>query len=215
MDFFEILDQVIDLLRRRGRVTYRALQLQFRLDDTSLAVLKEELIKAQRVAADENHEVLVWVGGVGSLPAPALHPAEPEQRPGTADNRAAHVASPSAESRPPDAERRQLTVLFCDLVDSTVLASQLDPEEWREVVRAYQSTCAAVIQRYDGHIAQYLGDGLLVYMVEAIRQLNTRLAQERGVQLAVRLGTHTGPVTLRSVQSRRWPSRCWMGRSRW
>jgi predicted ATPase/class 3 adenylate cyclase len=219
MDFFEILDQVIDLLRRRGRVTYRALQLQFRLDDTSLAVLKEELIKAQRVAADENQEVLVWVGGVGSSPAPTLHPAEPEQRPGTADDRAAHVASPSAESRPSEAERRQLTVLFCDLVDSTVLASQLDPEEWREVVRAYQEACAKVIQRYEGHIAQYLGDGLLVYfgypraheddaqravraglgMVEAVGQLNTRLAQELGVQLAVRVGIHTGLVVVGEI----------------
>ena len=104
----------------------------------------------------------------------------------------------------PEAERRQLTVLFCDLVDSTVLASQLDPEEWREVVRAYQETCAKVIARFEGHIAQYLGDGLLVYfgwpqaheddaqravraglgMVEAIGQLNARLAQERGVQLS-------------------------------
>jgi class 3 adenylate cyclase len=219
MDFFEILDQVIDLLRRRGRVTYRALQLQFRLDDTSLAVLKEELIKAQRVAEDENHEVLVWVGGVGSSPAPALHPSEPEPRPGTADDRAAHVASPLVEPRAPEAERRQLTVLFCDLVDSTMLASQLDPEEWREVVRAYQHTCAAVIQRYDGHIAQYLGDGLLVYfgypqaheddaqravraglgMVEAIGQLNTRLTRERGVSLAVRLGIHTGQVVVGEI----------------
>jgi class 3 adenylate cyclase len=105
-------------------------------------------------------------------------------------------------------------VLFCDLVDSTMLASQLDPEEWREVVRAYQDTCAKVIARFEGHIAQYLGDGLLVYfgyprayeddaqravrtglgMVEAMRQLNARLGQERGVHLAVRLGCHTGPV---------------------
>ena len=61
------------------------------------------------------------------------------------------------------AERRQLTVMFCDLVDSTALSAQLDPEELREVVRAYQETCAAVIQRYEGYIAQYLGDGLLVY----------------------------------------------------
>jgi hypothetical protein len=78
MDFFEILDQVIDLLRRRGWVTYRALQLQFRLDDNSLAVLKEELIKAQRVAADENDEVLVWVGRVGSTPAPCILRASAE-----------------------------------------------------------------------------------------------------------------------------------------
>src|SRR5262245_18780335 len=61
------------------------------------------------------------------------------------------------------AERRQLTVMFCDLVGSTTLSEQLDPEELREVVQAYQETCAGVIQQYDGHIAQYLGDGLLVY----------------------------------------------------
>jgi class 3 adenylate cyclase len=54
-------------------------------------------------------------------------------------------------------------VLFCDLVDSTLLAEQLDPEELREVVRAYHTTCAAVIARFDGYIARYMGDGLLVY----------------------------------------------------
>jgi class 3 adenylate cyclase len=55
----------------------------------------------------------------------------------------------------------KLTVLFCDLVDSTRLASQLDPEGYRMVVQAYQQTCVTVIQPFDGHIAQYLGDGLL------------------------------------------------------
>jgi class 3 adenylate cyclase len=128
----------------------------------------------------------------------------------------AHMAPTSAAHQAPEAERRQLTVLFCDLVDSTVLASQLDPEEWREVVRAYQATCAKVIARFEGHIAQYLGDGLLVYfgyplaheddaqravraglgMIEALGQLNTRLAQERGMRLAVRLGIHTGLVVV-------------------
>ena len=72
-------------------------------------------------------------------------------------------APPPAAAAPSEAERRQLTVLFCDLVDSTVLATKRDPEELREVVRAYQDTCAKVIARYEGHIAQYLGDGLLVY----------------------------------------------------
>ena len=110
-------------------------------------------------------------------------------------------------------------MLFCDLVDSTALASQLDPEDLREVVRAYQDTCAKVIARFEGHIAQYLGDGLLVYfgyplaheddaqravraglgIVEALGQLNTRLTQERGVQLAVRLGIHTGLVVVGEV----------------
>ena len=110
-------------------------------------------------------------------------------------------------------------MLFCDLVDSTVLAGQLDPEDLREVVRAYQDTCAKVIARFEGHIAQYLGDGLLVYfgyplaheddaqravraglgIVEALGQLNTRLGQERGVHLAVRLGIHTGLVVVGDV----------------
>jgi class 3 adenylate cyclase len=58
----------------------------------------------------------------------------------TPQAQAAQVRAPSGELQAPDAERRQLTVLFCDLVDSTVLASQLDPEAWREVVRAYQET---------------------------------------------------------------------------
>src|SRR5438067_10269398 len=61
------------------------------------------------------------------------------------------------------AERRQVTVLFCDLVGSTSLAERLDPEDLREIVRAYQSVCSDVVARYDGHIAQYLGDGVLVY----------------------------------------------------
>jgi class 3 adenylate cyclase len=72
-------------------------------------------------------------------------------------------------------------VLFCDLVDSAALASRLDPEEWREVVRAYQDTCAKVIARYEGHIAQYLGDGLLVYF-------GYPLAHEDDAQRAVRAG---------------------------
>ena len=53
--------------------------------------------------------------------------------------------------------------MFCDLVGSTALSAQLDPEELREVLRGYQDICTEVIQRYDGHIAQHLGDGLLVY----------------------------------------------------
>ena len=124
---------------------------------------------------------------------------------------------PAAPVRPaPEAERRQLTVLFCDLVGSTQLSGQLDPEDLRAVVRAYQEAAAEVIQPYEGHIAQYLGDGLLVYfgypaaheddarravhtglgIVQAITTLNTRLAAQYGVELAVRLGIHTGPVVV-------------------
>ena len=101
--------------------------------------------------------MLVWTGSTGVTPAPSL--TAPQAVPQTAQP----LQEASNESQPSNAERRQLTVLFCDLVDSTILSGQLDPEDLREVVRAYQDTCAKVIARFEGHIAQYLGDGLLVY----------------------------------------------------
>ena len=161
-----------------------------------------------------------FCGGCGTpLAGPASQPPQTAQHPAQSAVQRHQEAPPPVARGTPEAERRQLTVLFCDLVDSTVLASQLDPEELREVVRAYQDTCAKVIARFEGHIAQYLGDGLLVYfgyplaheddaqravraglgMIEALGQLNTRLAQERGVQLAVRLGIHTGLVVVGEV----------------
>jgi class 3 adenylate cyclase/predicted ATPase len=213
MDFYVMVEQVLTLLRSRGRVPYRALKLQLHLDDETIEALKDELIYAQQVAVDEAGRVLVWKGGDGDTSPPAPSPSGPPSRQAELP---ANVTLRPTDTRVPDAERRQLTVLFCDLVDSTVLASQLDPEEWREVVRAYQQTCAKVIARYEGHIAQYLGDGLLVYfgypqaheddaqravraglgIVEAMAQLNTRLGHERGVRLAVRLGIHTGLVVV-------------------
>ncbi len=122
----------------------------------------------------------------------------------------------------PQAERRQLTVMFCDLADSTKLSQALDPEDLREVIRAYQQTSAEVIHRFDGYTAQHLGDGLLIYfgwpraheddaqralhaglgIVEAVTtNLNPRLEAEKGVQLRVRLGIHTGPVVVGQMGS--------------
>src|SRR6516162_7211574 len=139
------------------------------------------------------------------MPLPATPDVSPAQ--GT--------AAPVVPSMP-DAERRQLTVMFCDLVESTKLASHLDPEDWRDIVRAYQQVCTDVIQRYDGHIAQLLGDGLLIYfgypvaheddaqravrtglgILAAMGDLTQRLEQEKGITLALRLGIHTGLVVV-------------------
>ena len=62
-----------------------------------------------------------------------------------------------------DAERRQLTVMFCDLVGSTALSAGMDPEDLRDVITSYQNRCSAAIRHYDGFVAKYMGDGILVY----------------------------------------------------
>ena len=113
-----------------------------------------------------------------------------------------------------EAERRQLTVMFCDLAGSTELSERLDPEDLRDILRAYQQTCADVIARYDGHIAKYIGDGLLVYfgypraheddaaravragleIVTEVTGLSDRLTVTPQVDLQVHLGIHTGLV---------------------
>ncbi len=110
-------------------------------------------------------------------------------------------------------ERRQITVLFCDLVNSTGMSELLDPEDWRDVLRTYQMTCAEIVRGLGGHVAQYLGDGLLVYfgyplahedsprravkaglsMVRAMAGLDARLA------LHIRVGIHTGRVVIGEV----------------
>jgi class 3 adenylate cyclase len=198
MTFEELLNQARAMLQRQGRVSYRALKRQFNLDDAAFEDLKEALLYSYPEVMDDAGHGLIWPRDADATPA---------------------LAAPSAQLSPPAAERRQLTVLFCDLVDSTTLARQLDPEDYRELVRAYQATCASVIQRFDGYIAQYLGDGLLVYfgypqaheddalravragleLLDAMAPLQERLAADKGLRLAVRLGIHTGLVVVGAI----------------
>src|SRR5262249_4166246 len=154
---------------------------------------------------------LVWTGDTTNGQAGAPQPAQPTPQPAI-QAPSPPDARPSAAPRTLEAERRQLTVMFCDLVESTQLSGQLDPEVYREVVRAYQRVCSEVITRFDGHTAQLLGDGLLVYfgyphaheddahravrtglgILSAMEDLHLRLQREKGIQLAIRVGIHTG-----------------------
>ena len=199
MTFDEILDQVTELLRRERRSSYRALKIRFQLNDEYVDALKDELIAAKRLAKDEDGKVLVWIGQ-GKWRDDELEDQGPESG----------VQHPSGE-------RRQLTVMFCDLVGSTALSTQLDPEELREVVRGYQRTCAAIIKQHDGYIAQYLGDGLLIYFGYPVAQEEAaRRAVQAGLKiitafrekkpeaplrspLRVRIGIHTGLVVIGEI----------------
>ena len=206
MKFSETIDQASALLQRKGRMSYLALQVEFDLSDTQLEALKEELIEAQETAIDKNGRVLVSTGGE-TLTEAASHSADV-----STSELSARYPSAQPEREAAKGERRQLTVMFCDLVGSTALSEQLDPEELQTVVRTYQEVSAQVIERYEGYIAQYLGDGLLVYfgypsaheddatravrvglaIVEAIHELPLQLPQP----LQVRIGIHTGPVVI-------------------
>jgi predicted ATPase/class 3 adenylate cyclase len=219
MTFDEVLAQVRALLEREGRVSYRALKRRFGLDDDYLEDLKDELIKAKQLARDEEGAVLVWMGGM-TVASSQVSVASPSQPPAP---RPVDSGLRTRDSKPQtldsSAERRQLTVMFCDLVGSTALSERLDPEEWREVVRAYQQACAAVVSRYGGHIAQYLGDGLLVYfgypaaheddaqravhaglgIVGAMQELPLPRTVRLPQPLQIRIGIHTGSVVVGEI----------------
>ncbi|MGE4095848.1 MAG: adenylate/guanylate cyclase domain-containing protein [Candidatus Binatia bacterium] len=217
MRFSEIVDQASELLRRTGRVSYRALTRDFELDDDTLEDLKEELIAIRAVAVDKDGKMLVWTGAAAAQ--------EPEHRPEEAAPQHPPTTATVQTDNRADAERRQLTVMFCDLVGSTTLSEQLDPEEYHEVVRRYQESCTTVIKRYAGHIAQHLGDGLLVYfgypmaheddaqravrtgleILATLSSLNAQLPSALMARLPhplqVRIGVHTGVVVIGEIGS--------------
>ena len=133
---------------------------------------------------------------------------------GVALKKALEAARPRNEA--PYAERRQLTVLFSDLVGSTALSERLDPEDFREILREYQAACTNVVRLYDGYLAKYLGDGVLAYfgyptaheddarrsvqaglgITEAIESIGERFQRETGIAISVRVGIHTGLVVV-------------------
>ena len=190
VDFDELLRAVSTLLQQHGRLTYRGIKRRFGIDDAYLEDLKAELIEGLQIATDEDGRVLRWVGT-----AVAGEPAE----------RSASTPVPAVET----AERRQLTIMFCDLVNSTELSTRCDPEDYRELMQRYHRVCAAAVARYGGYVAQYLGDGIQVYFgypsaqddaaaravhagLEIVRQLSAAETEPRSP--AVRIGIHTGPV---------------------
>src|SRR5215467_4650374 len=221
MDFYEVVGQVRALLQRQGRVSYRALKRQFGVDDAFIEDLKEELLYAHASAVQADERGFTWTGETEERHGTTRPPAQTSAQPPIQPDQPTQVEPPPTAPQTPEAERRQLTVMFCDLVDSTKLSSQLDPEDWRDVVRAYQQVCTEVIQRYDGHIAQLLGDGLLIYfgyphaheddaqravrtglgILAALGDLNTHLQRDKGLELALRVGINTGMVVVGEMGS--------------
>ena len=136
-----------------------------------------------------------------------------EEAPPTPDSPTANTEEPASQpTSTSEAERRQLTVMFCDLADSTALAERFDPEDLGEIMRSYQHSCTSMVSRYEGYVARYMGDGILAYfgfpqaheddaeralragleIIKAVAKLELR----PGLSLAVRVGVATGPVVV-------------------
>src|SRR5688572_23687958 len=124
MDFYAVLDQVLALLRQRGRVSYRALKRQFALDDAYLDDLKVEMIEILQCAVDQGGTMLVWMGDTVSAASPASVQAQAPRA-----YTPQHLVEKVLTSRSTlEGERKQVAVLFADVAGFTTLAEQLDPE---------------------------------------------------------------------------------------
>jgi class 3 adenylate cyclase/predicted ATPase len=230
MDFYAMLDQVVSLLQQRGRVTYRALQRQFALDDKTLADLKEELLYAHPQVADDESRGLIWSGNE-SVPGTQLSPTNP-QRPAsntpppisyTPPHLAERIRAEQAalEARgSSDGERKTITALFADLKGSTALIEGLDPEEARAIIDPALQVMMDAVHRYEGYVAQALGDGIFALfgapiahedhaqralyaalrMQEEMRRYADRLREKGHPPLLMRIGVNTGEVVVRSIR---------------
>jgi class 3 adenylate cyclase/predicted ATPase len=225
MDFDALLDQAIALLQRRGRLTYRTLKRQFAPDDEALEDLTYELVKGQRLAVDEEGEVLVWVGDRGEPPAlTSLSPQAPSPVSYTPPHLAERIRAEQAamESRGlTEGERKTITALFADIKGSMALMEDLDPEDARAIIDPVLALMMDAVHRYEGYVAQSTGDGIFVFFGAPIahedhpqralfaalrmqaesRRLAERLRVEKGLpSLQIRVGINTGEVVMRGVR---------------
>jgi hypothetical protein len=165
MTFEEILNQAMALLQRQGRVSYRALKRQFDLDEAYVEDLKLELIEVHQVAVDQDNTMLVWVGGAAAPPPAATDTASVQARAPDAaplTYTPPHLTDKILAARPALAgERKQVTVLFADLKDSTELIRGLDPEAAQQLLDPAIHIMMDAVHRFEGTVNQVLGDGIM------------------------------------------------------
>src|SRR2546425_3106884 len=218
MTFYEVLEQVVTLLQRHGRMSYRALTRQFQLDEAYLEDLKAELVDIQRVAVDHDGTMLVWTGDASPAPPPAAPTPAPERTPRAYTP--AHLTEKFLAARAAlEGERKQVTVLFADLKGSTEIIQGLDPEEARALLDPALHTMMAAVHRYEGTVNQVMGDGIMALfgaplahedhavracyaalaMQEAMRRYTEEVRHTHGVEMQLRVGLNSGAVVVRAI----------------
>jgi predicted ATPase/class 3 adenylate cyclase len=217
MTFDEILAQVLDLLQREKRLSYRALKVQFALDDYHLEALKDEIIEAKQLAVDEKGRVLVWTGDPTLAPELAAAPM-PARVPVAAIP--THLAEKILTTRHIlEGERKQVTVLFADLKDSTELIRGLDPEAAQQLLDPALHRMMDAVHRFEGTVNQVLGDGIMALfgapithedhalracyaalaMQAAMRAYTEEVRRTQGLELHMRVGLNSGEVVVRAI----------------
>jgi class 3 adenylate cyclase/tetratricopeptide (TPR) repeat protein len=221
MTFEEILDQALAMLQRRGRVTYRALKLQFTLDDDQLEALTDELLYAHPQVVDDAGRGLRWTGTPVAAPPPAVAPTlAQDQSPLTYTP--PHLAEKILTSRAAlEGERKQVTVLFADLKGSMELLAERDPEEARQLLDPVLDRMMAAVHQYEGTVNQVMGDGIMALfgaplahedhavracyaalrMQEAVKQYAAEVQRTHGVPIHIRVGLNAGEVVVRAIGS--------------
>ncbi len=223
LTFEEVVDQAIEMLQRRGQVTYRLLKRQFDLDDAAIEDLKEEILYGHPQVVDDDRG-LVWNRDTDRISAP-IQLFEPSQPPSsyTPQHLAERIRAEQAamESRgATEGERKTITALFADLKGSTALIEGLDPEDARAIIDPALHVMMDAVHRYDGYVAQALGDGIFALfgapiahedhpqralyaalrMQEDMRRYSDQLRLKGGVPLHIRVGVNTGEVVVRSIR---------------
>ena len=222
MTFEEILQQTVAILQSRGRVSYRALQRQFELDDAYLADLKDELLYVYPQVVEDEGRGLVWTRETAEASTPlAVSPLADH-----ASGRAPHAYTPPylAEkiltSRSAlEGERKQVTVLFADIKDSTELIRDLDPEDAQKLLDPAIHLMMEAVHRFEGTVNQVLGDGVMSLFGAPIAHedhaatsllcgpghasgdadYTEEVRRHQGLELRIRVGLNSGEVVVRAI----------------
>ena len=220
-----MLDQVVDLLQSRQRITYRTLKRQFDLDDAALEDLKEDLFFAHPHIVDEDGRGLVWRREpeptvTPPAPAPSVTALDPHPEPAPLAYTPLYLAEKILTSRSVlEGERKQVTVLFADLKGSMELLAERDPEEARQILDPVLERLMAAVHRYEGTVNQVMGDGIMALfgapvahedhavracyaalaMQEAIRRYSAEVRRTHGVEVQIRVGLNSGEVVVRAI----------------
>jgi class 3 adenylate cyclase len=221
MTFDDILDQVIALLKRQGRVSYRALKRRFGIDDDYIEDLKEELLYVHPVI-DDDAKGLIWTGEPESAPASTSAPPLPvaAQKLSPISYTPAYLTEKILTSRNAlEGERKQVTVLFADLQDSTALIRDLDPEAAQQLLDPALHLMMQAVHRFEGTVNQVLGDGIMALfgapiahedharracyaalaMQAAMRVYTAEVRRTHGIEMRIRVGLNSGEVVVRTI----------------